>query len=459
MSSRFENPDEFALFIPEEGAESVVGSPASPGSLKQSSAFVQLADDANKLIVKVKSGGVLVQKAGAAEKQQKARGKKQVLYEEDGVMGMYLDRDAEMRQYPDLENLTVEMRRMPRFLCLMFQNGNWRANVRYAPDMKLSALLATALHVGREINRVSEGEEVAHWFAVDPSSAISQSSAQESEESGWPHTLFFDKKNMWLEETEADLKSRGIEVRARLLLLVLLLYRWFGWLTGWLAGWFGNVFFSILCSESVPFLTTRAPVQPDDVLELRVKPKLVRVYIKDDKSNTSTSKMIKYMPDTTVHRVIEQIREMRSGNVEEGGEGEAVDGDDCDYGLFLSHNRKAYDEGGEGVWLGEDKRLASYHLELTDSLHFLPLPEELRRKQHGGAQLGKSERALLFIHVSGIKRVSLSYCLSSARILSNPFPLVLISVLFPSRRLRRARPGAVGDGRVHERQGEGVCRL
>ena len=132
-----------------------------------------------------------------------------------------------------------------------------------------------------------------------------------------------------------------------------------------------------------------------------MKPKLVRVYIKDEKSNTSTAKMIKYMPVTTVHLVIEQIKEMRGG-VDEGGlpsagsgsgtgaekEGKGEEGEEPDYGLFLSHNRKAYDEGGEGVWLGEDKRLASYHLELTDSLHFLPLPEELRRKQHAGAQAG-----------------------------------------------------------------------
>lgn len=69
------------------------------------------------------------------------------------------------------------------------------------------------MKTGKEINRITETEaEPAHMFVVNLQSSLSQSSPQDGEETTWPQTLFFEKKNMWLEETEADLKSRGIEV-------------------------------------------------------------------------------------------------------------------------------------------------------------------------------------------------------------------------------------------------------
>lgn len=143
---RFEQPEQYSLFIPEDGEEMAV---SGQKSLSKSS-VMQLSDDSSKSILRVPAGGVLVQNCNAEHKSSKSRGKKQILYEEDGVMGLYLDNDAELRQYPDLENLTIDLRKRPRFLHLTFQSGMWKADVQYNPEMRLSALLAVALQVCEE---------------------------------------------------------------------------------------------------------------------------------------------------------------------------------------------------------------------------------------------------------------------------------------------------------------------
>eukprot|EP00211_Chloroparvula_japonica_P004243 CAMPEP_0119126568 /NCGR_PEP_ID=MMETSP1310-20130426/5449_1 /TAXON_ID=464262 /ORGANISM="Genus nov. species nov., Strain RCC2339" /LENGTH=686 /DNA_ID=CAMNT_0007116735 /DNA_START=76 /DNA_END=2132 /DNA_ORIENTATION=+ len=345
---RFETPSSYGLFTlyEDDGLQAATNSPNLDAAHSSTS---NLHGDPDRLNVFVRSGQVLVQHV-VGEQKARRRDRNQIIYEEEGVLGMFIEDDAELRQYPFIENMTVEMRRKPTFLQVLFANGGWRCDVRYDPDMKLSEAVGFAQGTWREINRVSEMDDPPSAFACSPTATATSSGAggaADQEDGGWPHTLFFEKKSMWLEETDATLKSKGIEAA--------------------------------------------------DVLELKAKPKLVRVYIRDEKSDTSTSKMIKYMPNTTVHMVIEQIKEMRSDG--QDADRPSRESGDQEYGLFLSHNRKSYDEGGEGVWLGEDKRLASYHLELTDSLHFLLLPEELRRKQQGGTQADLQSHVLELVVV------------------------------------------------------------
>ena len=141
-----------------------------------------------------------------------------------------------------------------------------------------------------------------------------------NDEGTWPQTLFFERRNIWLEQTSADLKSQGI-----------------------LAG---------------------------DILELKSKPKLVRVFI------GNRSKMLKYMPTTLVQNVIEELWK--------GSDDRNEKEDVCDFGIFLSHDGKRFEEAGEGLWLANDKRLASYNLNFNDSLYFSKLPEQQRRKKSLG---------------------------------------------------------------------------
>ena len=152
------------------------------------------------------------------------------------------------------------------------------------------------------------------YFVLDTSGHDTDAEIGTNDDSAWPLTLFFERKNVWLEQTSADLKSQGI-----------------------LAG---------------------------DVLELKVKPKLVRVFI------GVRSKMLKYMPSTSVQDVIEELYQ--------GGDKKD---DVCNYGIFLSHNGKRFDEGGQGLWLAADKRLASYNLSFNDSLYFSQLPEQQRQNK------------------------------------------------------------------------------
>ena len=102
------------------------------------------------------------------------------------------------------------------------------------------------------------------------------------------------------------------------------------------------------------------------MLELKVKPKLVRVFI------GTRSKMVKYMPSTSVQMVIEELHQGSDDKKEE---------EVGDYGIFLSHNGKRFDDGGEGLWLAADKGLASYNLSFNDSLYFSKLPEQQRQKK------------------------------------------------------------------------------
>ncbi len=180
----------------------------------------------------------------------------------------------------------------------------------------------------------------------DPSSLTDSRSIEDEE---WPLTLFFEKKNVWLEQLDKDLRSQGIAV--------------------------------------------------GDTLELKVKPKLVRVYIRDEQhQGANACKMIKYMPTSTVSSVLEQILEMRSLSADgaSGVEQPLSVTNPNDFGIFLSHNGKPFEEEGEGLWLVNDKKIASYNLSFNDSLYFSKLPSDLRQQQSLNISSGDDLGSLIF---------------------------------------------------------------
>jgi hypothetical protein len=126
---RFENPEKYSLFLPYDETS--------------------MGDNEDEHIL-VSSKCILVRKV--VEKSSKIK-KKTVLVIEENQPGRWLELESEqeLRAHPSMETAVLELRRKPEYLQILFQNGEWQAEIRHRDDMSLSFLLRLALQISTEI--------------------------------------------------------------------------------------------------------------------------------------------------------------------------------------------------------------------------------------------------------------------------------------------------------------------
>ena len=95
--------------------------------------------------------------------KNKGTKKKNVITEEEGQLGMWLNDTQQLMSYPAMETGMVDLRVKPEYVSVLFQGGEWVGEFLYQ-QITLSALLSLALFVGEKINEKTSSGEVFFFF-------------------------------------------------------------------------------------------------------------------------------------------------------------------------------------------------------------------------------------------------------------------------------------------------------
>jgi hypothetical protein len=138
---RFESPEKYSIFLPLDDTTTPDEGEDEP------------------LILTHKT--ILIHKHHSQTAKHKNR---PVIVEEEGRMGRWLPNEHEMWAYPTVESTVVELRKKPDYVFILFQNGEWVADIKFREEMTLSALLSLSLYIKKKIHEYEVDGEVSFFF-------------------------------------------------------------------------------------------------------------------------------------------------------------------------------------------------------------------------------------------------------------------------------------------------------